>query len=158
MAKVKSFLDTKIIVFFTRYTLLCYFSPATVVWNSFWGSTFKTYLKKLGTLQNKAVKIIGEGRYSDRTTPYYSKFRILKINNLVKFEKALFVFKFKQKSLSIQFNNFMVQVSKIYEKSTRVTCQENYFIPFLRTPKLQRSIKCQSPLIWNSLGSELKQI
>ena len=121
-----------------------------------WGSTYKTYLRKLGTLQNKAVKIIGGSRYSNRATPFYSKFRILKIIDLVKFETALFAFKFKQKSLQIQFNNFMVKVSKINKKPTRATCQENYFIPVLRASKLQRSIKYQRPLNWNSLGSELK--
>ena len=38
-----------------------------------WSSTFKTYLKKLTTLQNKAVKIVGGGKYFDHATPYYSK-------------------------------------------------------------------------------------
>jgi len=28
-----------------------------------WSSTYKTYLKKLSTLQNKAVKIVGGGKY-----------------------------------------------------------------------------------------------
>ena len=49
----------------------------------------------------------------------------------------------------------MVQVSKIYEKSTRATYQENYFIPFSRTSKLQRSIKYQGPSIWSSLEQKL---
>ena len=102
------------------------------------------------------MQIIGGGRYSYRTTPFYSKFRSLKIIDLVMFKTALFAFKFKQKSLFIQFNNFIVQVSKIYKKPTRATCQENYFMPFLRTSNLQRSNKYQGPLIWNSLGSELK--
>jgi len=35
-----------------------------------WRSTYKTYLKKLSTLQNKAVKIVGGGKYFDRTTPF----------------------------------------------------------------------------------------
>ena len=32
-----------------------------------WSSTFKTYLKKLSTLQNKAVKIVGGALQSSNT-------------------------------------------------------------------------------------------
>ena len=64
-----------------------------------WSSTFKSYLKKLSTLQNKAVKIVGGGKYYDRATQFYANLRILKLVDMVFFEKALFVFKFKMKML-----------------------------------------------------------
>ena len=70
-----------------------------------WGSTFKTYLKKLTTLQNKAVKIVGGGKYFDHATPYYSKLRILKLVDLLKLEKALFVLKYRSKALPSAFKN-----------------------------------------------------
>ena len=44
-----------------------------------WGSTFPSYLKKLNSIQDKAVKLIGGGNYLDRATPYYSKLNILKL-------------------------------------------------------------------------------
>ena len=61
-----------------------------------WSTTFKTCLKKLGTLQNKAVKIVGGGKYYDPATEFYAKLRILTlVDIMVFFEKALFVFKMK---------------------------------------------------------------
>ena len=42
------------------------------------------YLKKLTTLQNKALKIVGNGKWNDRATPYYSNLKILKLHDLVK--------------------------------------------------------------------------
>ena len=54
-----------------------------------WSSTFKTYLKKVSIIQNKAVKIVGGGNYCDRATPFYSKLRILKLVDMVFLEKAL---------------------------------------------------------------------
>ena len=36
------------------------------------GSTHLSYLKKLITLQNKAVKLIGGGLYNDKASPFYS--------------------------------------------------------------------------------------
>ena len=35
-----------------------------------WGSTFKSYLKKLNTLQNKAVKILAGESWRERATPF----------------------------------------------------------------------------------------
>ena len=35
-----------------------------------WGSTFPSYIEKLNILQNKAVKLIGEGNYLDRATHF----------------------------------------------------------------------------------------
>ena len=64
-----------------------------------WSSTYKTHLNKLSFLQNKAVKIVGGGRYCDRATPFYSKLGILKLVDLAKFEKAIFVFKHRLKAL-----------------------------------------------------------
>ena len=107
-------------------------------------------------MQNKAVKIVGGGNYRDHATPFYSKLRILKLTDIVYFEKALFVFKFKMNKLPAQFNNYLTQTSHICSKFTRATSHNNYFIPFFNTNKAQQSIKYQGPLVWNALDSDLK--
>ena len=50
-----------------------------------WGSTVPTYLKKLTTLQNKAIKFIGQAKFSERATPYYYRFEILNFVQGIKF-------------------------------------------------------------------------
>ena len=42
-----------------------------MVYPSVWGFTHPSYLKKLITLQNKAVKLIGGGHYNDKASPFY---------------------------------------------------------------------------------------
>ena len=98
----------------------------------------ENFFKKLGTniLQNKSVKIIGGGSYYDRATPFYTKLGILKLADLVKFEKALFVFKFKMKTLSAQFSKYFCEVSSEHKRSTRASMQNNYFMLFLKKSKL----------------------
>ena len=59
---------------------------------SIWGCTHKSCLSKLQALQNKAVKIIGGGKYMDHATLFYSKLKILKIPELYKHEVAKLVF------------------------------------------------------------------
>ena len=121
-----------------------------------WSSTYKTFFKKLSILRNKSVKIIGGGSYYDRATPFYAKLGILKLADLVKFEKALFVFKFKMKTLPAQFSKHFYEFGSVHKRSTRASTQNNYFMTFLKKSKLQNSIRYQGPLIWNSLDSAIK--
>ena len=96
-----------------------------------------------------AVKIVGGGKYFDHATPYYSKLRILKLVDPLKLEKALFVFKYRSNALPSAFKKYFSEVCN--DRSTRSVIQTNYFIPFTKSTMLQRSIKYQSPVVWNSL-------
>ena len=102
-----------------------------------WISTFKTYLKKLSIIQNKAVKIVGGGNYCDRATPFYSKLRILKLVDMVFLEKALFMFKFKMKMLPDQFSNYFMKTCQVYQKFTRASNHNNYLSLILNHQKLK---------------------
>ena len=53
-----------------------------------WGSTFSTYLNGLTKLQNKPMKIVGGGKFRDSATPYYIKFKVLKVPELYRYETA----------------------------------------------------------------------
>ena len=60
-----------------------------------WGSTFPTYMSKLESLQNKAVKIIiGDGTTRESPTSFYGQLKILKLTDLYKFEIATLVYDF----------------------------------------------------------------
>ena len=75
---------------------------------------------------------------------------ILKLADLVKFEKALFVFKFIRKYLLAQLSKYFCEVSSVHKRSTWASTLNNYFMPFLRKSKLQNAIRYHGPL-WNSL-------
>ena len=75
---------------------------------------------------------------------------------MVFLEKALFMFKFKMKMLPGQFSNYFIKTCQVYQKFTRASNHNNYFIPHFKSSKTQRSIKYQGPLVWNSLDTSLK--
>ena len=56
-----------------------------------WGSAFPSYINKLKSLQNKAVKTIGDGSSLESPTKFFNKFSILKLNDLFKMEVAKIV-------------------------------------------------------------------
>ena len=56
-----------------------------------WGSTFPTYIKKLITLQNKAVKFIRAAKFDDSFSPYYKRLKIVKLKDFYKLEVGKFI-------------------------------------------------------------------
>ena len=113
-----------------------------------WISTYKTYLKKLARLQNKAVIIVGTGTWNDRATPYYTKLKILKLQYLVKLEIAAVVYNYKSGQLPCTFQNYSTALSNIHVNVPELP-PHIIFSTFFKTLKLQKSIKYHGPKIWN---------
>ena len=57
-----------------------------------WVATYFTYLLKLKSLQNQAVRAIVGAHFRDSVNPYYFQLKIGQINDLFKFEVAQFVY------------------------------------------------------------------
>ena len=84
-----------------------------------WGSTHPSYLKKLITLQNKAVKLIGGGLYNDKVSPFYSQLKILMLPYRSKLEIGKFVNGHFQNRLPLNISNYFTLTSNIFLRTTR---------------------------------------
>ena len=153
ICKVKPFLSTKTLLLLYHSLFQSHLLYGLILW----GSTFKSYLKKLTSLQNKIVKIIGGGRWQERATPYYHKLKILKLQDLFQLELAQFMFKYKSNALPTNLSNLFQSVEKIHSKGTRSITNCNYFLTQCTSSRLQRSIKYQGVKLWNTLNPEIKQ-
>jgi len=105
-----------------------------------------SYYHKIAILQNKVVEIIVGEKWNDRATLFYAKLKILKLADLTVFEKACFIFKHETQKLSPSFDNYFVSALNVHQKTTRDSGNENMFLPFYKTSKLQTSIKFQGPI------------
>ena len=92
-----------------------------------WGSTFLTYMSKLESLQNKAVKIIGGGTTRESPTPFYGQLKILKLTDLYKFEIANLVHDFLHDKLpsSSVFSHLFQKSLQISHRFTRSSSNKN---------------------------------
>ena len=121
-----------------------------------WGNTYEKYLKRLRTLQNKAVKVLSGGRWQDHASAHYSQLNILKLD-LYTNEVAKLVHKYSQNKLPKKLSSFFTPVNAIHSRTTRLASTGlNLSLPFYRTEKLQRSYKFQGVIIWNSVPQEMK--
>ena len=76
-----------------------------------WGSTFLSFLNKLASLQNKAVKRVAGGKYRDHVIPFYSQLNVLQLSGLVKNETA--------KIVLATFISLFIKSSQIFTRVTR---------------------------------------
>ena len=65
------------------------------------GCTFPSYLRKLQCLQNKAIRIIFNSNRLTSVTPIFHALKILKIEDLFKYEDSKLMFQFSKKTLPL---------------------------------------------------------
>ena len=121
--------------------------------------TYPSYLKKIKTLQNKAMRIISGCDYLDDAIPIYKNLKILQIEDLFRYETAKFVFSCISKQAPKPFSNYFLNINDVAYRTTRHSIDNlNLYIPRYQTNRLQRCIKYQGVKVWNSIPKELKSL
>ena len=109
-----------------------------------WGGTCSSYLKNLIIQQKKALRIIADVPFRSHTSPLFKKFNILKLNDVYKFNLAVFMFKNRDKFICSHNINTRQREQSVTE--------------FHRLTKTQRAVSFMGPRIWNSLPQEIRDI
>ena len=153
LSKLKHFLPQNIMLQL-YYALVHPFLSYGII---FWGATYPTYIKRLKSLQNRAIRAVARCHYRDEAKLFYNQFRILQIDDLLKFEIAKFVHCNTTNKTPNSFRNYFCKTA---EYSSRVMRQSsdnsNLYIPRYRTNKLQSFIKHQGVKIWNSIPQKIR--
>ena len=122
-----------------------------------WRATDLTYMKRLKSLQNRAIRAVARCHYRDQVKLFCNQFRILQIDDLLKYEIAKFVYSTITNKTPNSFRNYFCKTA---EYSSRVTRQSkgysNLYIPRYQTNELQRCIKYQGVKIWNSIPQKVR--
>ena len=123
-----------------------------------WGSTFPSYINKLKSLQNKAVKTIGGGSSLESPTKFFNKFSILKLNDLFKMEVAKIVHSHFMNNLPTKLSKLFTLTKNISSRATRAieSPRNTLYILQYSTIRLQRRIKYQGDKIWNNIPLEIQ--
>jgi hypothetical protein len=110
--KVKHFITSP-----TRRTLYCslvllYLQYCKIVW----AKTYPTNLDKIMKLQKHVVRIIANAGYRDPTEPLFSKFKLLDVYAINKFQTGSFMYRcFDKSSIFPQhFRNYFMALTKIF--------------------------------------------
>ena len=118
--------------------------PYLIYGNLIWGNTYQTYINKIFLLQKKVIRIIALENFRAHTNPIFLECKILKIQDICKYNLAIYAFKQNLNSnLETRTHNY----------GTR---GQNSAVPaFRRLASTQRSLSYSAPTVWNSLPSEV---
>ena len=121
-----------------------------------WGFTYQTYINKIFTIQEKAMRIITHSPFQCHSSPLFKKTNNLNIFQTIEYYASIFVF---QKLNSTVPNVFQQNIFLSYSYHTYETRNN----PSIRTPlfKLQfskKSIFDHDIKIWNNFTPEVKSI
>ena len=128
--------------------------PYIIYCNVVWGNSNKTKINTIFLLQKKALRICSNSNYREHTDPLFLSLKTLKIDDIHKYQTAIFMFKYTHNLLPFFHNAFSLNTD-VHAYPTR---HRNDF--HLNNPKLllaHKSIRHNGPDIWNSLPPHIKQ-
>lgn len=119
-----------------------------------WGATSKSSLTKLQKIQNFAAKVaVGNGRKFERATPFIKKLHWLKVNEQLKYDVLIFIFKVYHGKLP----NWVLNINQVGNTQVIWTRQSNdLLVPRTRTKLADRALSVRGPVLWNDLPEDIK--
>lgn len=148
MYKIKRYVSTPTLR--TIYFALFYSKITYAV--AVWGSANKSQLKKVYSLQRRAIKLITKKK--NITSNLFGKQKILKFDDVFEMSIASLMHKFKNNDLPSTFSDyFMTPTHAHYTRSSKLG---NLDIPRFSNNKTQKSFKYIGSKIWNNLPTMLR--
>ena len=112
--------------------------------NMIWGGTFATYLQPLFLIQKRILRIINNKGYLHPTNELFRNSRILKLDDIHKFELAIYMYK----------NHSLPIFQYPHNHLTRNRGLSNPL--YQRLSLTQQSVYYRGPIVWNNLPNEVR--
>lgn len=122
-----------------------------------WGNTYNTTLQPLLNLQKKVIRLMTFSQFREHSNPLFYELNILKINDLVKFQTAIFMYDYHHGNLPDVFNTYFTHASTKHKYNTRFSSKENYSLPHVKTNYGKFNVRFAGAILWNSLEDNLKK-
>ena len=114
-----------------------------------WGCTYKTYLKPLFLIQKKVVRMITFSSFRQHTLPLFNKLQILNIYQLTSFKICIFMHKYENDALPLNFKHMFTRVNNVHSYNTRQT--QHFRIPIIRNNYVKHSLKYFAIKLYNHI-------
>lgn len=136
----------------THIRLMLYYTlihPFLSYCNMIWASNYISRLRRLITIQKRAVRVISGSGYSIPSALLFQQFGILQLDQIKITQICEFIFKYNMHLLPTIFDNYFKLTSTFHRYEVR-SADTLRGIP-ARTNSRKFSLKCAGPLVWNGL-------
>ena len=121
--------------------------PYLTYCNHIWGATYKTRLKRLVTLQNKAIRILSHAGNRTSSDPLYKKLNIMKLENINTYLIGRFMFCVSIDKVPQSFRILFRRNNEYHSYSTRSA--HHLHIPTVKLDLSKTGIKYRGAIVWN---------
>ena len=115
--------------------------------NHMWGATYKTRLKRLVTLQNKAIRILSHAGNRTSSDPLYKKLNIMKLENINTYLIGRFMFRVSIDKVPQSFSILFRRNNEYHSFSTRSA--HHLHIRIVKLDFSKTGIKYRGAIVWN---------
>ena len=121
-----------------------------------WANSHVTNIRKLQLLEKKAIRIITSFHYIAHTDPLFSTTKLLKLDDLHKYQLDIFMHKVTHFQLPQNMSSMFLRTDNIH--SHKLRNQNAYYIQQIRTNTRKSTINFSGPKFWNTLPANLRQL
>ena len=116
-----------------------------------WSLTTQHNIDTIKILHTKCVRIINFAPFNGHTNILFNSDKLLKFQDIIKFEQMKLVFEFKTNTLPLDLNNLFQENKEINGHLTRNVAKKGLYIPQIRTKSYgSRSLKYSAAVLWNN--------
>ena len=113
-----------------------------------WGNANSCILKRSGTLQKRAMRLIHNAPYNGHTDPLFKSSGILKLSDILEYQSIMFMYDFLTNELPLSYGGCFVKNSDL--PGARSTRQSDLFhVPRCQTNFASKLPVYQMPRAWN---------
>ena len=94
-----------------------------------WGSTYKTNLRRLVSLQKRVIRIISKSTFDSHSDPIFKELELVKLFDIRQLELGKLMFSFNHSLLSPKFNDYFSLNKQVHSYATRYA--NDFHLPFL---------------------------
>ena len=121
-----------------------------------WGSTYPTCLYRINLLQKRVIRIINREAYDAPTDPIFKDLNILKLNDIYLLQLGIFMYKYQNNLLPINFANSFLRTDQVHNYNTRAS--RLFYVPSCRTNIRKFTVNYQGLCFYNSIDADIRNV
>ena len=121
---------------------------------SSWGSVPLSRMNHLMMLQKRAIRIISNVNAREHTTNLFYKLHLLKLPEIYKLRLIIIMYKINKGTWIGNLN--LTKVDSIHNYKTRLSVNQNFSLPAIRTNLGKKSFSFMGPQAWSNISNEVK--
>ena len=148
LSKIRHYVNTTVL----RSIYFAIFSSVLNHGSIIWGQRSTSSIKRLESIQNKAIRIINFAPYNSKTDHLYKRLKILKFTDYVKLQNFLLVHDVINKKTPFALQNSFIPAKNAHSYLTRGAMNHKVVVPKIKKVSYgEFSISYQAATFWNNM-------